>query len=444
MSKAWAVWLIVFVFPAIAGCIQEGHQAEESKKIKILYDNKDLFMSDFGELYLSKHPDAEFEVISLYDQFNSGKNTVQAFEEVMRQEPDVLALDIDRYAQFAAEGKLYDLNLLISRDSFDLEHLAPAVVELLKMKGEGRLYGLAPTFSAEALFYNIDLFDKYGIPYPTEGMSWEDVLQLAYRFPVDEQDEQRVYGLQLPDVQPYYFAMKLGKTHGISLVDAINGKITANTDTWKNILHTVVEAYRSKAILIKQTREGMRFDPYDIRTFLEGKVAMLIRESGLIMDLRRSKEALNWAFTSPPVDPNTPDKVDGIWLQRILAIRSQSPNIDAAWNLIRFILSDEYARIRSRSEPYAFLTRVGYSDARYGVSLDMFYRMKPAEGLENTTEQLPPGFVLPYVRLSIEEIDAAVNGDKTVDQALQALQERAQQEWDKASMAEQQSADRQP
>lgn len=53
---------------------------------------------------------------------------------------------------------------------------------------------MAPSISTRALFYNKDLFDRYGVPYPTNAMTWDDVLALAKRFPTKGEGEGRIYG----------------------------------------------------------------------------------------------------------------------------------------------------------------------------------------------------------------------------------------------------------
>jgi len=69
-------------------------------------------------------------------------------------------------------------------------------LKMLRERGVGgKLYGLAPTFNSKALFYNVDLFGEYGIDPPTDSMSWEEVLNLARRFPKDGDPETKAYGL---------------------------------------------------------------------------------------------------------------------------------------------------------------------------------------------------------------------------------------------------------
>ncbi|TNJ63951.1 extracellular solute-binding protein [Paenibacillus hemerocallicola] len=435
-------WFIMIFLP---GCGGAEEKEETTAKIKVMYDSEGSFLTDYGELFMTKHPGIDFEVVSLSEQFASGKNPRQAFEAVLQQAPDIMMLDIDQFTKYAAEGYLYELSPLIHRDGFDLEGMAPAVIRLLNLSGGGKLYGLSPTFTSSVLYYNTDLFDKHGIPYPTNGMSWNDVLQLAQRFPDDGEGERRIYGLQLPAVSsPYYFAMGIGRTQGLDLIDPVNGKITAATSAWKDILHTVIAANSPKANIYrpKLPQGGNVSNLYRNDAFFNGRAAMVIRGIDMMNELKKAKdvhdiETPNWDIAMPPADPHDPDVNVDISVQRIFAINSKSPNVNEAWKLLKYIHSDEYAKVKSRSERLFLLTRTGYSSTMYGRNLDMLYNATPSsDASRNITDQLPASFIQPFIQLAGREIEAAVNSSKTAEAALQTIQDQGQMLWDNAKLEE--------
>lgn len=49
---------------------------------------------------------------------------------------------------------------------------------------EGRVYGVPLNASANAIWFNKDLFDKAGIPYPKGRMTWEELIDLAGRLTI--------------------------------------------------------------------------------------------------------------------------------------------------------------------------------------------------------------------------------------------------------------------
>jgi multiple sugar transport system substrate-binding protein len=75
---------------------------------------------------------------------------------------------------------LADLNELINKNSFDLSKLDPNVLDSIKMwGGNGELYALPLWSTYSALYYNKDIFDKFGVPYPKDGMTWDEAIELA-------------------------------------------------------------------------------------------------------------------------------------------------------------------------------------------------------------------------------------------------------------------------
>jgi multiple sugar transport system substrate-binding protein len=77
-------------------------------------------------------------------------------------------------------GLVYNMEPLMKKYNFDIGRFAPEAVETLRIAGgQDYLVGLPAYTNAFALFYNKDIFDKFGVPYPKDGMYWEDVVELA-------------------------------------------------------------------------------------------------------------------------------------------------------------------------------------------------------------------------------------------------------------------------
>jgi multiple sugar transport system substrate-binding protein len=75
---------------------------------------------------------------------------------------------------------LKDMQDLIKKNSLDLSLYEKRGVDELKAFGDkGQIYALPFSLNFGALFYNRDIFDRAGINPPTDGMTWEGVLNLA-------------------------------------------------------------------------------------------------------------------------------------------------------------------------------------------------------------------------------------------------------------------------
>lgn len=58
------------------------------------------------------------------------------------------------------------------------------------------LYGMPLENMPKALFYNIDLFDQFGVPYPENGMDWPEIIDLARKLTL-ERDGVNYKGLSM-------------------------------------------------------------------------------------------------------------------------------------------------------------------------------------------------------------------------------------------------------
>src|SRR5690606_32032237 len=56
--------------------------------------------------------------------------------------------------------------------------------DIQRSMADGGIYGLPLTTGAMVFLYNKDVFDRFGVDYPTDDMSWDDVYDLAKRLTV--------------------------------------------------------------------------------------------------------------------------------------------------------------------------------------------------------------------------------------------------------------------
>src|SRR5690606_22109022 len=139
--------------------------------------------SQYGMLFYALHPNIEVEVVSTQNLRPGPEDDYQEMltKFIEDEQPDILMIDSSQYEEFARDGKIASLEPYITKDKFDLEGLVPGMIDFMKEKGGGEVYGLSPQFYSQAVYYNKDMFDQYNIEYPTDKMSWEGLLQLAQR-----------------------------------------------------------------------------------------------------------------------------------------------------------------------------------------------------------------------------------------------------------------------
>jgi multiple sugar transport system substrate-binding protein len=428
---------------------------DEKATIKVMFYDNNNFFQQYGNLFMMKQPNIDVEVVSTQGIYGQGKDPEKELQKLIDEEkPDVLFIQSPiQFDQLIQDNRLYALDDVIRQDKFDVENILPSVTETLKSKGGGKLYGLSPVFYSQALFYNKDLFEQHGVPLPKNQMSWEEILELAKRFPTDGQDTNRTYGFTYSYASPtmrYQYMSNIGNTLGLSFIDTENLKLTMNTDAWKKVLQSTIDALKSGALQLPPEQNS---DPSIPRAyadylrqnmFLIGKSAMTIDGYYLIDNLERAKETLNdttpvnWDIVTVPVDPQNPGFSNSVSVSQIFAINGQSTNLRAAWEFIKFINSDELARIQSKSSR-DMQSRTTYLKEKDGRSLEPFYMLKPnPETPYNHYENIPQAFFQPYSQLVEQELKAVMEGSQSVDDALKHIQDRGQEALIKAKQAQEQ------
>ncbi|WP_334073507.1 MULTISPECIES: ABC transporter substrate-binding protein [Paenibacillus] len=232
---------------------------------------------------------------------------------IEREQPDVLLLEAEQYEKYIGKGLLMELDPLIQRDHYDLQSVYPTITELLQEKGQGKMYGLSPRFYGTAVFYNQALFEQNGIALPREKMTWDELLELAGRFPLKNNDGKRIYGFGLRDGATVdALADRMASTEGLTTVNPNQKKVVIASDAWKQIMRLAVDACGSGHVYSKSAATGKpgqaesETDP-----FIQGNMAMTVDDLYLLNDLKRAKNrdpkssAFPLGVVAGPVDPRT-------------------------------------------------------------------------------------------------------------------------------------------
>ncbi len=133
-----------------------------------------------------------------------------------------------------------------------------------------------------------------------------------------------------------------------------------------------------------------------------GRTAMTIGRSYLLNNIKDAKNMLKdykpfqVGIVAGPVDPAEPDKSRDIYFNELFAIRANSPNVDVAWEFLKFVNGEQFAQIKSKSLNNGLLSRMGYSKEYDGVSLDVFYKLQPnLDGANSLDNDKIPGVFTP-------------------------------------------------
>ncbi|HEY3413533.1 MAG TPA: sugar ABC transporter substrate-binding protein [Armatimonadota bacterium] len=150
------------------------------------------------------NPDIEVQV-----EFNSMARDKIYVETASGTEPDAFYAVTDDIPRLAIKGAIEPLNELIARDkASNLNIYFPEVVNALRYappylkipRAKQELYAYPIHFSTDILFYNKDLFEKAGVPFPTDKWTWAQMIEAARKLTVkDDRGRITQFGMFLPD-----------------------------------------------------------------------------------------------------------------------------------------------------------------------------------------------------------------------------------------------------
>jgi len=409
---------------------------DETAVVKVMYWDEQNFFQQYGNLFNAKFPNVEVQVVSQRSLYNNYENMDQdeAWEKFLQDEqPDVLLLTQEQYKKMSEKDALVDLEPMLSEKDFKGEEILPAIIEHLKTAANGKLYGLSPSFYSQAIFYNADLFSKHGIEVPTSKMSWKELFDLAKRFPDSGKPETREYGFAMPYMNsPFQLGMMVGWSEGLVMSDAEVTKMSINTEGWKGAFQTAIDGL--KVSPPPQDMNNGNFDYMSRDSFLSGKAAMTVNSPYYVNELRQAKDynkdfkEFNWEIVSEPVGSNDRDSGSSFGSSEIFAIQSNSPNAKAAWELVKYINSDEAAKLLSRVNRGNLMSRTSYVKDKEGKDLSAFYALKPKpDTRERFFSKMPGNFYQPLNEIGERELKLVSEGKKSMDQALQVFETEAQQ-----------------
>lgn len=112
--------------------------------------------------------------------------------------PDIIVSAPANIAPLEELEAIYPLDDLVKQENFDVSKLNPALVSLVKgFDSENRLIGLPDGTGMFALYYNKEIFDLFGIPYPDpdKPMTWKETLEIARKM-TGELNGQMYIGLE--------------------------------------------------------------------------------------------------------------------------------------------------------------------------------------------------------------------------------------------------------
>jgi len=334
--------------------------------------------------------------------------------------PDIIATS-NYYLHGVLElGLGSDLNAFIKSQRIDLNRFEPETINVLKKFGKnGEMFGIPYAMNYGVLVYNKDIFDKFGVSHPKDGMTWNQILDLARQVTRSDQGNQYI-GLDLQDPQ------LLTRSYSLPTVDEKQEKAVLTSDGYKKVFGIYEQLYGIRGIV-----DANKKYTYGIDAFLKDqKVAMfpywISALTARLPQLKEPGKDFNWDVVSFPSFDDRP----GIGREidfHLAMIPPTSNNKKAAFAAIQALISNEAqlamnksgSRVTALNDPA--IRKQFASDAKLydGKNLQNIFAVKPAPLPEATAYD-----VKSYSFLK-EGIQSMVSDGKDINTALRAANEKA-------------------
>ena len=385
--------------------------------LKLLVHGVSLSDVDFQTFYVEplkkKYPHITLELQT------KTNGTAAALEKLIAANdlPDIILLDNDWYMPLKQLGIPEDLTDLIKKFQIDLTKLDPQTVQTVRGLEPGK-FPLMPYYqSAGAMFYNKDLFNKFGVPYPKDDMQWPAVMELARKM-TRMQDGVQYIGvdLRLPDhlVSPY----------SQPFVDPKTNKALVDIPLYKRVLELFDQMYNMPGFVSGKTYA------YAPDGFIKDKMVAMVPDwySKTLSDLVQAQAngmAPDWDLVTNPTFDDSAGKGRHA-IAGGLVISKTSKHKDQAMLVLQMMASREEQILLSSNAKVTIMNDDGVKKA-FGTAI-------PALKDKNTAAIFKyPASATPPANIADKEVQAIIRAmrkdiaidKKDINTVLREAQEKA-------------------
>ncbi|MDF2723717.1 MAG: extracellular solute-binding protein family 1 [Paenibacillus sp.] len=235
-----------------------------------------------------------------------------------------------------------DMSDLVAKSKLDLSRFESTSVQGIRALAQGNaLYGIPVFNNTRVMYYNKDLFDKFGVPYPTDNMSWDEAIALGKRM---TRTEGGVSFLGLAASEVHQIRLN---ALSVPIIDEKTGKPTINTDErWRSVLTKGFFEPNNDQIARQVIAKAFT----GTGQFTKDKiVAMMPGLANQAADQADQFAEVNWDMVTEPYYKERPGTSSQVY-PTYFSVTSQSKHRDEAMQAISVLVSEEHQ---------AFLSKMG-------------------------------------------------------------------------------------
>lgn len=238
--------------------------------------------------------------------------------------------------EYLGLGLSYDMRELVKKHKLDLNKFNPVYLQrIINESGAagGEIYGLPINSpSPLVLFYNKDLFDKFGVTYPKDGMSWDNLVPLVQQLTRSEG------GVLYRGLTTNYLSVLRDNAWSHPILNP-NADEMADTAKWQILFNNLKRFYEIPNNTMAATLNA------ELQLFYKERTAAMY--VGQINQFNSFPADLSWDMVSLPQLKEAPGKLSQL-TPPYWSITRQSKHKDEAFAVILDLLSEELQLAQSK------------------------------------------------------------------------------------------------
>ena len=322
----------------------------------------------FDNIFEKEHENIQVEIVPVpHNDYGQGINSMLSAGE---------APDVFQYGYDQAKGN-FDKGVL-----FDWTEYAAAEPEFVEgfyggtMSGwttpDGKIYGFPGLVNVYGVFYNKDILDAAGIPYPSNDWTWDDFYAMGKELADPANNKYGIYADPTMLSSAFGIATQSVGEGGEPFVDKIIGTTKVTTDD-----KFIAAAEKVKGLIAEKTMIPTTYETANMLSEFEaGNIGLLFYGQWALDSFVRNCPDLNWGYAPTPrgtVQASTIYDTVG-W-----AAPKDTKYPDECWELIKFMSTEMYATVLEKT-PVAPCAHID--------SADVFYDTIASQGHEDAAEAI--------------------------------------------------------
>ncbi|TMV48751.1 extracellular solute-binding protein [Paenibacillus mesophilus] len=353
----------------IAGCGSKedsaGNPKEESKTdpVTITAAVDGAYNEVFDKL-LTEHVRSKYPHITMNMMRPADGNTLDNLL-IAGTVPDIIFTFNGNLSSYRTKGLLYDMNALIKENKFSLDRFEPNYIADVKIASTNdELFALPYETTFHALYYNKNIFNKFGVEYPKDGMTWTETVELGKKVTRYES------GTQYRGLDPGSGIIWISQPLSLAAVDFKTERAAMNNDQWKKIYELVNAIY---------SIPGNKPAGNVLNEFTKDKTLAMVGHLNIFSALEAAeKDGMEWDVAQYPSFPEKPNTFGNASVY-VGTITQSSKHKKEALQVLDVLTSESFQIARAKS---GSITTLKSAEVTKAFGSDMaFLKGKHVEGI---------------------------------------------------------------